>query len=25
VNTIEETIAVIRENRAAWLATQNVK
>src|SRR5437773_9253188 len=25
VNTIEETIAVIRENRAAWLATENVK
>jgi uncharacterized protein (TIGR00730 family) len=25
VNTIEETIAVIRENRAAWLATQQAK
>jgi uncharacterized protein (TIGR00730 family) len=25
VNTIKETIAVIRENRAAWLATQKIK
>src|SRR4029453_12085266 len=25
VNTIEETIAVIRENRAAWLAIQKIK
>ena len=25
VKTIEETIAVIRENRAAWLATQEPK
>jgi uncharacterized protein (TIGR00730 family) len=25
VKTIEETIAVIRENRAAWLATQKIK
>jgi predicted Rossmann-fold nucleotide-binding protein len=25
VNTIDETIALIRENRAAWLATQSAK
>ncbi len=25
VNTIEETIALIRENRAAWLAAQQGK
>ena len=25
VNTIEETIALIRENRAAWLASQQAK
>jgi hypothetical protein len=25
VNTIDETIALIRENRAAWLATQQAK
>ena len=23
VNTIEEAVAIIRENRAAWLAAQN--
>jgi len=25
VNTIDETIALIRENRAAWLAAQQAK
>jgi predicted Rossmann-fold nucleotide-binding protein len=25
VNTIEETVALIRENRAGWLATQQTK
>jgi hypothetical protein len=25
VNTIDETIALIRENRAAWLATQQAQ
>ena len=24
-NTIEETVALIRENRAAWLASQQAK
>jgi hypothetical protein len=25
VNTVDETISLIRENRAAWLATQQTK
>jgi hypothetical protein len=25
VNTIDETVALIRENRAAWLAAQRTK